>query len=431
MLLQFSEITDIGANRTSQQDSILSIPQLIHNNDSLTDQDYYDDSNASIFAVADGMGGGKSGDLASQLAIAGLSEYVLKHKELLPNDSYSLINSAIYHANEQILSHLNFHPDDLSMGSTVMMGLIQDEKLFIGWVGDSRCYGLDKLGELTQLSHDHSFVQSLVDEGKITQEEAFDHPNRNIINQSLGMPSIIPSFEMFELNSFSKILLCSDGLNSMLTDTEIRNILLKDLPVDQLNQQLVDLANEKGGDDNISSILIHLYPKEKIKNGTSESLVNPIVKPFKRKTTWILTLISICLISLFVLVFKYQTKQSSTLKPAKIEERKQASINDNLNTDNSLPAQTVANQTTNQDTISNSNKSYYIRIKVFSNKKQADALAKTLEGKNDQLNYEVRLSGEGLYEICLLDFKSKDDAMKFLEKSAYPDAVILYKNVVR
>ena len=281
------------------------------------------------------------------------------------------------------------------------------------------------------MSHDHSFVQSLVDEGKITQEEAFDHPNRNIINQSLGMPSIIPSFEMFELNSFSKILLCSDGLNSMLTDTEIRNILLKDLPVDQLNQQLVDLANEKGGDDNISSILIHLYPKEKIKNGTSESLVNPIVKPFKRKTTWILTLISICLISLFVLVFKYQTKQSSTLKPAKIEERKQASINDNLNTDNSLPAQTVANQTTNQDTISNSNKSYYIRIKVFSNKKQADALAKTLEGKNDQLNYEVRLSGEGLYEICLLDFKSKDDAMKFLEKSAYPDAVILYKNVVR
>ena len=72
-----------------------------------------------------------------------------------------------------------------------------------------------------------------------------------------------------------------------------------------------------------------------------------------------------------------------------------------------------------------------LRFKVFSNKKQADARAKTLEVKNDQLNYEVRLSGEGLYEICLLDFKPKYDAMNFLEKSAYPDEVILYKNVVR
>ncbi len=430
MLFKYSTITDIGVNRTSQQDAVLVITQLIHNNESLTNEDYYDDSNAGLFVVADGMGGGKSGDLASQMVVEGISEYVLKHKDQLPKDSYSLVNSAVYHANEKILNHLSFHPDDLSMGSTIVLGLIQDEMLNIAWVGDSRCYALDHQNHLMQLSHDHSFVQSLVDDEKITAEEAFDHPNRNIINQSLGMPNIIPSFEKVELSNYKKILFCSDGLNSMLTDSEIRELIIQDRPVQEINQSLVDMANEKGGDDNISSILIELIPAKKLIE--SIALQEPIsaIAPTNKKIHWGLIIIGLCLIGLFIFVFKYQTSHKEIqVVPGSDVDNKEVLLKDEIpsvaliDTNTSVKIDTAY---ANTDFLTK-DKSYYIRLKVFSTKGQAVSMLKTLKTENDELNYEVRQSSDSLYEICLLDFVSKEAAVQFLQKTQYPDAVILLK----
>lgn len=428
MLFKYSSITDIGASRTSQQDSVLVIPQLIHNNESLTNGLFYDDSNAGLFVVADGMGGGKSGDLASQLAVEGISEYVLSHKDQLPNETYSLVNSAVYHANEKILNHLNFHPDDLSMGSTIVLGLIQDEMLNIAWVGDSRCYGLDHENNLEQLSHDHSFVQSLVDEDKITAEEAFDHPNRNIINQSLGMANVLPSFEKVELNNYRKILLCSDGLNSMLTDKEIRSLIIQEGSVDEVNQSLVDLANEKGGDDNISSILIELIPKTNAEVSPAILTTVDTALPVKKNIPWVLIIVGLCLISLFVFVFRFQTsnngmKSESQLQNTQVNAENDGEIIPVIDTNTAVKIDTAY---ANTDFLTK-DKSYYIRLKVFSNKDQAMSMVKTLEVENDQLNYEVRQSKDGLFEICLLDFTSKEAAVQFLERAQYPDAVILFK----
>lgn len=426
MLFKFSSITDIGANRTSQQDNVLVIPQLIHNNESLTNGQYYDDSNAGLFVVADGMGGGKSGDIASQLVVEGVSEYVLKHKGQLPNESYSLVNSAIYHANEKILNHLSFHPDDLSMGSTIVLGLIQDEMLNIAWVGDSRCYGLDLENNLEQLSHDHSFVQTLIDEEKISAEEAFDHPNRNIINQSLGMASVLPSFEKVELNNYRKILLCSDGLNSMLTDREIRELIIQDRSVEEINQALVDMANEKGGDDNISSILIELIPDVRSDVSTSAAVSIAAVKPVKKNIPWVLIIIGLCLMVTFVLVFQYQTShKDQVVKPDNTEVHL-------INTEAIVPVEEINTPVKIDTAYANTDfltkdKSYYIRLKVFSNKDKALNMLDALKKENNQLSYEVVRSKEGLYEICLLDFTTKQAAVEFLERAQYPDAVILLK----
>jgi len=401
-----------------QQDSFLVLPQILHNNTSLTDETHFDDSNAALFTVADGMGGGAHGEIASGLVTDGLREYVLTHKDQLPAHTYSMVNGAIYHANQKILDHLSMHPDDLSMGSTVILGLIQDEILNLGWVGDSRCYVLQNNDELLRLSHDHSFVQSLVDEGKITEEEAFDHPNRNIIHQSMGMASILPSFEKIQLDHCKFILLCSDGLNSMLRDEEIKTLLTQEGNVEHINQKLVNAANQAGGEDNITSILISLYP---VKNEASirTAQVVPVIDPVKKGFPWLLLIIGICLTVLFIVAFNFQTKNTSEIKEVESDSINKISIAE-------APL-TTQNAITSDSTLTVENAYYYIRLKVFSNKTLADTFLRSLEKESLQSSYEIRKTNDGLFEVCLTDFESKESALQFLQNGLYPDAVILYK----
>jgi len=416
VLFQFAALTDIGISRSIQQDNILVVPQLIHNNASRTDHLFFDDRNAALFVVADGMGGGAHGELASQLAIDGIKEYIIGHKDLLSSDMYTLLNSAIYHANQKILDHLSAHPEDLSMGSTIIVGIVRDSVLSLGWVGDSRCYALEN-GRLRQLSHDHSLVQSLIDDGSITEEEAFDHPNRNIINQSLGISSLIPSFEKISLMGVDKLVLCSDGLNSMLRDTDIGEILKGEEPVDVITRRLVDAANEAGGHDNISCIVVQLFPDSPVQESIpAEPKTENASIPGKRKLPWFLLIIGAGLIVAFVLVFQFQTRRIILPDEAIVQPPP-------------LIAEVIPEPSDTADTVGQAlvDGIYSVRLKVFSDSLKAVAFLERLAVQESEKGFEIRRSPNGLFEVFLSGFTSKYAAQEYLSEGNYPDAVILFQ----
>ena len=145
------------------------------------------------------------------------------------------------------------------MGTTLVVGLIRDSTLHLAWLGDSRCYLYRRGAGLAYLSKDHSYVQMLVDAGRITMDEAFDHPGLNIITRSLMClegDDVTPDYRAVPLQQGDRMLFCSDGLNGMLRDQEIDAILSAEKNPRGCVDRLVSTANEKGGKDNISVIVV-------------------------------------------------------------------------------------------------------------------------------------------------------------------------------
>lgn len=413
MLFQFEAIVDIGLSRSVQQDNTLTMPQLILNNQCLTDEYFYDDINGALFAVADGMGGGPHGELASRLVVDGLRHFAVCNKHLLESNVITFINNAIYEANQRLLDHLNEHPEDNRMGSTVVLAIVRNGVLYLGWVGDSRCYLING-NSIKVLSHDHSLVQSLIDEGFITEEEAFYHPNRNIINQSMGMSNIIPSFEKYSLEDNQILLLCSDGLNGMLRDFEILEICNRHSDLKVMVQSLVDAANKAGGHDNISCIGIRLkdYParaKVFIKNehhAGSKKSENKI--PLK------LILLSIFLIIAFIWVFLVLKSGNDT----SLQE------NDRIHSMQTMP---VSPDTTAEEDIGmpvESQGFYFIRLKGFNDSLKAQEYLEQLSNQYNNYVFMINYSSNALYEVTVNGFKDEDEANKFIASGQFPSAII-------
>jgi serine/threonine protein phosphatase PrpC len=166
------------------------------------------------------------------------------------------MRDAIVQANGDIVRHSKAFPDTDGMGSTLVMAWVNGQELHLSWVGDSRCY-LWRGGKLTQLSKDHSYVQTLVDEGKLTTEQAFFHPESNVITQSLGDSGRDPKpdYLTLPLSDNDVLLLCSDGLNSMLQDNKIGEVITGAGDLLSGAEQLIEEANAAGGSDNITVIL--------------------------------------------------------------------------------------------------------------------------------------------------------------------------------
>ncbi len=395
------------------------MPQLIHNNQSLTDENYYDDMNAALFAVADGMGGGAHGEIASALVVDSIKQFANGHKNLLSGNLYSFINEAIYAANQSILDHLNDHPEDLSMGSTVILGVVSDGMLYLGWVGDSRCYMIDDKS-IKVLSHDHSYVQNLIDEGSITEEEAFSHPNRNIINQSLGMIDIIPSFEKFALEGSQTIVFCSDGLNTMLRDTEIHEICHQHDDLKMMVHALVDAANEAGGNDNISCIAVRLTPNpiqaatiSDPKEKTGETTKNNV-----KKLPWPLIVIGAGLILAFIWVFNRRNHDShnSTQKMEKpVVETVSVAIPDSVMNTDSMKAIPLKGE-------------YIVRLMVFQDSMKAQMYLDRISRQYNRYSYRINHTPNMLFEVTASGFYDKIEANTFVSKGSFPNAVILFQN---
>jgi len=224
--------------------------------------------------VADGMGGANAGEVASQIATEAIKKYF--SQKITPTinteDAYTHLQIALMLAHRQIVQHAAQYPDCEGMGTTILLVWVVANKTFIGWSGDSRCYHYNPSSGLKLLIDDHSLVWEMVMKGELTEDEAAVHDDRNIITQSLGSADYPPNPEFcsIELKQGDRLLLCSDGLNSMLLDREIKFVLSQNDDIAANCIQLIEAANRAGGEDNITVILL-----EMVADTSTESFISP------------------------------------------------------------------------------------------------------------------------------------------------------------
>ncbi len=224
-------------------------------------QDYYyispKDSKINIYILADGMGGYKGGEIASRLATISAKNYIesnfettIKNKEEL----LKLIKSAMEYANMVVYEKSKEDKELESMGTTLEVCLLYNNRAYIGHVGDSRTYRIR--GEiLRKLTTDHSYVEKLVKDGTITKEEAINHPKKNMLTKALGCTLFVePDVTVKGFVKDDIILICSDGLTNMVKEEKIYEIIKQDC--ENAPTKLVEIANENGGYDNITAIVI-------------------------------------------------------------------------------------------------------------------------------------------------------------------------------
>mgnify|MGYP001141874927 CR=1 FL=1 len=210
-----------------------------------------------LYLLADGMGGYKGGEIASNLAIKCTKNYIENNFKETPKDRESLIQliaSSMEYANMVVYEKSRENKEYEGMGTTLEVCLIYNNKLYIGHIGDSRIYRLR--GEFfRKLTHDHSYVQKLVKDGTITQEEANHHPKKNMLMKALGCTAFVePDITVKGFVKDDIVLICSDGLTNMVEEPEIYNILKNEGTL--AAEKLVEKANENGGYDNITAIVI-------------------------------------------------------------------------------------------------------------------------------------------------------------------------------
>lgn len=234
-------LTDKGIVRSNNQDAFAT--------GQLSDKAYF-------AIVCDGMGGANGGNIASTMAVDSLSASLKSGYRDNMNDSSvrNLLDSAVNSANIRVFDKSRENSELRGMGTTVVICLIIGEQLYIAHAGDSRAYIL-RDGNLTQITRDHSIVQSMIEEGKLTADEAKFHPRKNVITRALGVEeSINPEFNIYDLIKNDMLLLCTDGLSNFIEPNDIKAILLNE-KLDDPTLQLIETANKNGGGDNITAVV--------------------------------------------------------------------------------------------------------------------------------------------------------------------------------
>lgn len=209
----------------------------------------------NLYIIADGMGGHKAGDVASKFAVESFVEYVNGRSDT--NEILDVLISGINYSNT-VVHGMSENPGDYyNMGSTFIACTVSGDFAYVAHIGDSRVYKLSK-GKFSQVTTDHSYVAEMVKAGKITPEEARNHPQRNVITRALGTDSnVISDGLIVPIRYGDMLLMCTDGLTGMLEDNEIESILKReDLNIEEKVNSLINSANEKGGYDNITVVLI-------------------------------------------------------------------------------------------------------------------------------------------------------------------------------
>lgn len=239
-------ITDIGKKRAYNQDYVYRRTDAIGNL-------------PNLFVVADGMGGHKGGGYASRLAVEEILSKVENDEETSP--AQVLVDAIIY-ANSCVLKAAQKDERLTGMGTTVVAATFDGETLTVANVGDSRLYVADEK-EIRQITQDHSLVEEMVRFGGISREQARNHPDRNIITRAVGVEDHLKVDCFFApLKQGDKVLLCSDGLTNMLEDEEIRAILNEEEEIEVRALKLVERANDNGGKDNITVIVMEPFSDE-------------------------------------------------------------------------------------------------------------------------------------------------------------------------
>ena len=206
----------------------------------------------NLFIVADGMGGHKAGDIASRLTV---DSVVDKLSKVNSKDYISVITDTIIKVNKEVIDKAAESQDYAGMGTTLVVATVFDNILKVANVGDSRLYVVGE--DIIQITRDHSLVEEMVINGQLDRADARVDKRKNIITRAIGGESKVEA-EMFsvELKPEDKILMCSDGLSNMVDDAEILEIINRETDIEKAARMLIDAANENGGKDNISVVIV-------------------------------------------------------------------------------------------------------------------------------------------------------------------------------
>ncbi len=229
-----------------------------------TNQDAYEftcfEDGAGAAVICDGMGGANGGDVASRLAVKSIMERMGHYHSALDDEGIrGLLYSAAQEANRSIYTTACNDEKLSGMGTTMVLALLRDRRLHIVHAGDSRAYLVSGDGSLVQLTRDHSLVQNMIESGELTPDEAASHPQKNVITRVLGVFGEVEiDYAETMIAEGDKVLLCTDGLCGFVSDEEISNIFKShaDAPMEELPALLIAAANEAGGGDNITAVIL-------------------------------------------------------------------------------------------------------------------------------------------------------------------------------
>ncbi|WP_199424706.1 Stp1/IreP family PP2C-type Ser/Thr phosphatase [Actinotalea solisilvae] len=254
--LRYAARSDVGLVRSNNQDSAYAGPHLL--------------------AVADGMGGHAGGDVASSVAVAHLAP--LDDEAHGPDDALAELSQALTTAHDELLARAEENPELAGLGTTVTALLRSGNKLAMAHIGDSRAYLL-RDGELTQVTTDHSFVQHLVNTGKITAEEAERHPQRSVLLRVLGDfdMEIVPDMSVREARAGDRWLLCSDGLSGVVSGDTMAQTMREVADIDACADQLVQLALRGGAPDNVTVVLGDVVEVDALPDGAAPATTSHVV----------------------------------------------------------------------------------------------------------------------------------------------------------
>lgn len=243
-MLSFTARSERGCVREKNEDRYLVPPK----------------SGPLVFAVADGMGGHAGGEVASSLSIDTLQEHIVRFSEKScfssPVKLRSCLEKAVLESNEVIINEQKRNPELEGMGTTLTVASVLEEELFVAHVGDSQVHLFGEAGHC-QITEDHSLVMELLKNGEIEPHEAQKHPQRHLLTRALGSSSLLTvDFYISNIQDGNVILLCTDGLTSMVEPQEIYEVVANK-ELEEAADQLLELAKARGGLDNITFILIH------------------------------------------------------------------------------------------------------------------------------------------------------------------------------
>lgn len=239
-------MTDVGRIRSQNQDYVFASQEPIGNL-------------PNLFVLADGMGGHNAGDYASRCAVSVIEASVKKDMSFNP---IKIMRHAIELANETIYQQAKEDTAKAGMGTTLVAVTIVGYYAYVANVGDSRLYISDEQG-MIQITRDHSWIAEMVRRGEISKEEARNHPDKNIITRALGASEEVKiDFFDIQLETNHRILMCSDGLSNMVSDENMQEILQSTSEIEESGKELVAQANNNGGRDNISVILVEPFTNE-------------------------------------------------------------------------------------------------------------------------------------------------------------------------
>ncbi len=241
-------LTDTGKVRDHNEDSVTILKNA---------------NNEYLLAVADGMGGHKAGEVASSMAIDHITSK-FNEFEKIGSKSYAIdwIRKEVAEINKSIFAYTSEHSESKGMGTTFVIALYTQDYLLFGNVGDSSGFVLKK-GKLYKVTKDHTLVNLLVSSGELTPEEAENHPKKNILMRALGAnnPAEVDIFDV-ALDDIDSILLCSDGLTTMLNENQIEKVLSGSGSLEERITRLIRKSNVRGGTDNMSVACLQLNEKE-------------------------------------------------------------------------------------------------------------------------------------------------------------------------